>query len=100
MRRSSLVAAGVGAVAVGLRPRAVPQAMQKRAPAGAAVPQDGQLAVRGVPQAMQKAAPSGLEAWQLGQAAAVCAMFSKDHCANRGRSHIHANSDNSGGPGG
>ena len=51
--------------------------MQKRAPAGAAVPQDGQLAVSAVPHAMQKAAPSGLEAWQLGQTAAVCAISSK-----------------------
>jgi hypothetical protein len=39
--------------------------MQKRAPAGAWVPQDGQVAVREAPQAMQKAAPCGFEAWQL-----------------------------------
>ncbi len=62
MRRSSLVADVWGTVAEGAPASAVPQAMQKRAPAGAAVPQDGQLAVSAVPQDMQKAAPSGLEA--------------------------------------
>ena len=62
MRRSSLVADAWGTVAAGAPASAVPQAMQKRAPAGAAVPQDGQLAVSAVPHAMQKAAPSGLEA--------------------------------------
>lgn len=51
--------------------------MQKRAPAGAAVPHDGQLAASGVPQAMQNAAPSGLEVWQFGQTEAVWGISTK-----------------------
>ena len=62
MRRSSLVAGGWVGTPAGAPPSAVPQEMQKRAPAGAGVPHDGQFAVRAVPQAMQKAAPCGLEA--------------------------------------
>ncbi len=89
MRRSSLVGEeGWVGVPAGAPPSAVPQAMQKRAPAGADVPQEGQSTARALPQAMQKAAPSGLEASQLGQGTAVCAMVQEDDCANRGQSRV------------
>lgn len=88
MRRSSLDGAGWETPPPGAPASAVPQAMQKRAPGGASVPQEGQLAVRAVPQAMQKAAPCGLEVWQLGQGIAACAMVHEDDCANRGQSRV------------
>jgi hypothetical protein len=58
--------------------------MQKRAPADAVVPHEGQLISSAAPQDMQKRAPCGLAVSQLGHVA-PCAISLDDDAKRPGR---------------